>query len=162
MLRRREDVTPYIKSFGVLIVLEYSEMPQKERVIRFSVSLPPKLVDNFDEICDRIGYESRSKAVHDALRGFITEFEWMREETKQIAGTVSVLFYLDKPGLLSEITNIQHEFRVVISTLHLHLEERKCLEVIVVKGTVNEIKELTQELMVKKGVKQVKASLIVP
>ena len=36
------------------------------------------------------------------------------------------------------------------------------MEVIAVEGDVEEIKRLTQELMVMKGVKQVKPSLIAP
>jgi len=110
-----------------------------------------------------MGYESRSKAIHDALRSFITEFEWMREEAGEITGAVLVLHYLDKPGLLDEITSIQHKFKNVISsTMHIHLEEDKCLEIIAVRGSAREVKSLTQELMAKKGVKQVKVASIAP
>jgi len=44
--------------------------------------------------------------------------------------------------------------------MHIHLEENKCLEIIAVKGTAEEVKNLTQDLMTKKGVKQVKAAFI--
>jgi len=137
-------------------------MSQRMKVTRFSVSLPPTLVGEMDEAWRRMGYESRSKAIHDAVRGFITEFEWMREEG-QITGAVLVLHYLDKPGLLDEITGIQHRFKNVISsTLHIHLEENKCLEIIAVKGSAQEVRSLTQSLMAKKGVKQVKVAAIAP
>jgi metal-responsive CopG/Arc/MetJ family transcriptional regulator len=38
------------------------------------------------------------------------------------------------------------------------LEENKCLEIIAIEGSVKEIKRLTQALMAKKGVKQVKVA----
>ena len=138
-------------------------MPEKMKVTRFSVSLPPPLVEKLDEVWKNMQYENRSKAVHDAVRSFITEFEWMRKEGGRITGAVLVLYYLDKPGLLDEITKAQHQFKNVISsTLHVHLEDNKCLEIIAVEGSVQEIRSLTQVIMAKRGVKQVKVAVIAP
>ena len=137
-------------------------MPQKMKVTRFSVSLPPSLVEKLDEVWKNMHYENRSKAIHDAVRSFITEFEWRRGETGRITGAVLVLYYLDKPGLLDEITRVQHQFKNVISsTMHLHLEN-KCLEIIAVEGSVQEIRSLSQVLMAKKGIKQVKVAALAP
>jgi CopG family nickel-responsive transcriptional regulator len=108
-------------------------------------------------------YENRSKAIHDAVRSFITEFEWMQKDSGRITGAVLVLYYLDKPGLLEEITKAQHQFKNAISsTLHVHLEDNKCLEIIAVEGSVQEIRSLAQSLMTKRGVKQVKVAAIAP
>ena len=138
-------------------------MPKKMKVTRFSVSLPPPLVEKLDEAWRSMQYENRSKAIHDAVRSFISEFEWMQKEAGRITGAVLVLYYLDKPGLLDEITKTQHQFKNVISsTLHVHLEENKCLEIIAVEGSVQEVKSLTQSLMAKKGVKQVKVAAMAP
>ena len=138
-------------------------MPQKMKVTRFSVSLPPPLVQKLDEAWKSMQYENRSKAVHDAVRSFITEFEWMQKEAGRITGAVLVLYYLDKPGLIAEITEAQHQFHNVISsTLHIHLEENKCLEIIAVEGSVQEVRSLAQVLMAKRGVKQVKVAAMAP
>jgi CopG family nickel-responsive transcriptional regulator len=138
-------------------------MPQKMKVTRFSVSLPPPLVEKLDKVWKSMQYENRSKAVHDAVRSFITEFEWMQKDSGRITGAVLVLYYLDKPGLLDEITKAQHQFKHAISsTLHVHLEENKCLEIIAVEGSVQEIRSLAQSLMTKRGVKQVKVAAIAP
>ena len=138
-------------------------MSQKMKVTRFSVSLPPPLVDKLDEVWKNMQYENRSKAVHDAVRSFITEFEWMQKDSGRITGAVLVLYYLDKPGLLDEITKAQHQFKNAISsTLHVHLEDNKCLEIIAVEGSVQEIRSLAQAIMAKRGVKQVKVAAIAP
>ena len=106
-------------------------------------------------------YEDRSKAIHDAVRSFISEFEWMKKETGHITGAILVLYYLDKPGLLDEVTRVQHHFKNVISsTTHIHLEENKCLEMIAVRGSAKEVRDLAQALMAKKGVKQVKVAAL--
>jgi CopG family nickel-responsive transcriptional regulator len=138
-------------------------MSQKMKVTRFSVSLPPPLVEKLDKTWRSMRYENRSKAVHDAVRSFITEFEWMQKDSGRITGAVLVLYYLDKPGLLDEITKAQHQFKNAISsTLHVHLEDNKCLEIIAVEGSVQEIRSLAQSLMTKRGVKQVKVAAIAP
>jgi len=138
-------------------------LPQKMKVTRFSVSLPPPLLKKLDESWKKMHYEDRSKAIHDAVRSFISEFEWMQKGTGQITGAILVLYYLDKPGLLDEIARTQHQFRNVISsTTHIHLEEDKCLEMIAIKGDTREIRSLTQTLMTKKGVKQVKVAALAP
>ena len=49
---------------------------------------------------------------------------------------------------------------VISSTLHVHLEDNKCLEIIAVKGSAREVGGLTRTLMAKKGVKQVKAAIV--
>ena len=89
--------------FPIFIIPIVIPMTSTKGVTRFSVSLPPALVDDFDEAWKNMGYENRSKAAHDAFRAFITETKFTREESEEIAGTVTLLYYLDKPGLLNQI-----------------------------------------------------------
>ena len=132
-------------------------------VVRFSVSLPPSLVKDFDEAWKGLGYDNRSKAAHDAFRSFISEFKWTREEAGEIAGAIVLLYYVNKSGLLNEIMRVQHKFEnVVSSTMHIHLSKDKCLEIIAVKGKAEDAKNLAQKLMSKKGVKQLKFAAIIP
>ena len=132
-------------------------------VVRFSVSLPPKLVNDFDEAWRGMGYDNRSKAAHDAFRSFVSEYKWTQEETGEIAGAIVLIYYLDKPGLLNEIIRSQHQFeKVVTSSMHIHLARDKCLELIAVRGKARDIRRLSQALMTMKGVKQLKFTAIAP
>jgi CopG family nickel-responsive transcriptional regulator len=138
-------------------------MSSAKGVTRFSVSLPPSLVEDFDDSWKNAGYENRSKAAHDAFRAFITENKWTREESEEIAGTVTLLYYLDKPGLLNHVVEAQHKFAdIVLSSMHLHLTENKCMEIIAVRGKAGNVKRLSQELMTRKGVKQLKLTVMAP
>ena len=132
-------------------------------VVRFSVSLPPSLVKDFDEAWKRMGYANRSKAAHDAFRSFITEYKWTGEEGEEITGAIVLLYYVDKPGLLNHIVQAQHKFEnIVPSSMHVHLTRDKCLEIIAVRGKASEIRSLSRELATKKGVKQLKFTAIAP
>jgi len=138
-------------------------MATAKGVTRFSVSLPPCLVEDFDASWKNMGYENRSKAAHDAFRAFITENKWTGEEGEEIAGTITLLYYLDKPGLLNHVVETQHKFEgTVLSSMHLHLTENKCLEIIAVRGKASEVKLLSQELVTRKGVKQLKLTVMIP
>jgi len=130
-------------------------------VMRFSVSLPPSLVEELDEVWREMDYGSRSKAVHDAVRNFISEYRWMRQRKGAVTGAIVMLYYLDKPGLLGELVAAEHMFgNVISSVVHVHLDESKCLEVLVVRGEAGEIRRLTQELTTKRGVKEVRFAAV--
>jgi CopG family nickel-responsive transcriptional regulator len=136
-------------------------MTSLKGVTRFSISLPPSLVKAFDNSWKDMGYESRSKAAHDAFRNFISEYKWTREKTGETAGTIAIVYYLDKPGLLNQIVEAQHKFEnVVMCSMHVHLTKDKCLEIIAVKGKASDVRCLSQELMTKKGVKELKFTAI--
>ncbi len=82
-------------------------------------------------------------------------------DSEEIAGTVTLLYYLDKPGLLNHIVKAQHKFEnIVLSSMHIHLAENKCMEIIAVRGKAGDVKRLSQELMTKKGVKQLKLTVM--
>jgi len=130
---------------------------------RLSVSLPSALVKEFDSVWRSMQYTNRSKAVHDALRNFVSDHKWMQEGVEELMGAIVLLYYVDKPGLLNRIMEIQHEFENVISsTMHVHLTKNKCLEIIGVRGDAKNIKGLAQRLMAKRGVKQLKFAAVVP
>ena len=51
---------------------------------RLSVSLPSALVKEFDSVWRGMQYTNRSKAVHDAIRNFISDHKWMQEEAEEL------------------------------------------------------------------------------
>ena len=138
-------------------------MVQTAGAKRLSVSLPSPLVEEFDAVWQGMKYDDRSKAVHDAIRNFITEHKLIQQEEGELIGAMGLLYYHDKPNLLNAITGIQHEYAdVVKSSTHIHLAKEKCLEIIAVKGEADQVKSLMQKLMAKKGVKQVKFAAMSP
>ena len=129
-------------------------------VTRFSVSVDPVLLDEFDESTSEIGY-SRSTAIQVAMRAFLTEHKWSTEEEGFVVGAVTMIYDHHVKGLGNTLTGIQHDFLDVISsTTHVHLDHDSCLEILAVKGDIKKIKELTQRLRVSRGVKQLKYSML--
>jgi CopG family nickel-responsive transcriptional regulator len=131
------------------------------KVVRIGVTFPPELLKDFDEIIGKMGYESRSKAIQDAVRLYVSERKWVKEENTVQTGVILMVYDHDVKGLESELTESQHQHSALISsTMHIHISERDCLEAIAVKGKGSEIRELSDELATRRGVKILKSMIV--
>ncbi len=131
------------------------------KVTRIGVTFPPELLKDFDEVISKMGYESRSKAIQDAVRLYVSERKWLKEEDSTQTGILLMVFDHEVKGLESELTETQHHHSSLISsTMHIHLGERDCLEAIAVKGKASEIHELSDELTTRRGVKILKTMIV--
>ena len=131
------------------------------KIVRVGVTFPPELLKEFDQITQNMGYESRSKAIQDAVRLFVSERKWLKEEKSIQTGVLLMVYDHEARGLESELTETQHHHSELVSaTMHIHLGERDCLEAIAVKGKASEIRHLSDELATKKGVKILKPMIV--
>jgi len=131
------------------------------KIVRIGVTFPPELLKDFDEITRKMGYESRSKAIQDAVRLYVSERKWLKEEDAIQTGVILMVYDHDVRGLESELTESQHHHsNLVSSTLHIHISDTDCLEAIAVKGKGSEIRELSDELATRRGVKILKSMIV--
>ena len=125
--------------------------------MRISMSLPKKLLNEFDEVLRDRGYQSRSKGIRDALKDYIVRYQWMNEMEGERIGIIAVIYDHHYTGVMEDLADIQHDYREYINAvMHVHMTEKHCLEVIVVKGDVAKIRELTEKMMRLKGVEHVR------
>lgn len=130
-------------------------------VHRVSFSTPPRLMKQFDEALRAIGYKDRSKGLQVAMRNFITEYSWKGEEGKHRAGAILLTYDHRSRGVQEALTHVQHHYRETItSTMHIHLDESRCLEIISVKGKLEKIQGMAKGLMKTRGVSQLKLSTV--
>ena len=131
------------------------------RIVRVGVTFQPELLKEFDEVIRKIGYRNRSKAVQNAVRIFVNEEKWRQKESGNQAGLLTILYDHEVRGLENALTHAQHHHAsIILSTMHIHLNERECLETIAVKGNSNEIRNLSDELTAKRGVKMLRTIVV--
>jgi CopG family transcriptional regulator, nickel-responsive regulator len=132
------------------------------KITRVGVTFPPELLKDFDDITNKMGYESRSKAIQDAVRLFVSERKWLQEEANTMqTGVLLMVYDHEIRNLEADLTEAQHHHSsLVSSTLHIHIGERDCLEAIAVKGKAAEIRHLSDELATKRGVKILKTMIV--
>ena len=129
------------------------------RTIRFGVSLDSELLDKFDVLCDERCYQTRSEAIRALIRNTLVPQEW-EDTDREIAGTLTLVYDHHKSDLAQRLTEIQHDVHdIIITSLHVHLDHYNCLEVLVLKGPGQQVRNLAQRLISTKGVKHGKLSL---
>jgi CopG family nickel-responsive transcriptional regulator len=131
------------------------------KIVRVGVTFPPELLKELDETIEEMGYESRSKAIQDAVASFITEQRVLHKEKGNKAGVLVMVYDHDVKGLEDDLIESQHHHRNIINAvLHVHLSDKECLEAVAVKGEAEDIRKLAQELATRKGVKQVRSTIV--
>ncbi|MEW6439794.1 MAG: nickel-responsive transcriptional regulator NikR [bacterium] len=124
-----------------------------EELIRFGVSISAVLLERFDSHISKKGYVNRSEAIRDLIRKHLVEAEWEQGD-KETLGTLTILYNHHVRELADRLDDFQHEhYDHVISTLHVHLDEQNCLEVMVLRGLPAEIRSLADHILGVKGVK---------
>ena len=132
---------------------------KRESATRFSVSLPPTLLEQLDEMTAEKGYHNRSLAIADMIRAQLVEHR-QKSASREIAGTITLVYDHHKPHLQASLTDIQHDHhQVILSTVHVHLDHHNCLEVLIVRGKASVIRKIADELIAAKGVKHGKLTV---
>lgn len=125
--------------------------------MRISMSLPKKLLADFDDVLKNRNYQSRSKGIRDALKDYIVRYQWMNEMEGDRIGVITVIYDHYYNGVMENLAEVQHDYREQINaSMHVHMTKKYCMEVIVVNGDVNTIRELTEKMMRLKGVDHVR------
>lgn len=132
-----------------------------EDIDRMSITLPPTLLAELDDVVQAGEYDSRSEATRDALRAFLTEFNRQTDLAGTLSGTVVVLYEHDHSAGTDEMTGLQHDFTdTIIAVHHVHLSDHLCLESIAVDGPGEQIEQLVSRIRPLKGVHQVKLTVV--
>jgi len=124
-----------------------------EKITRFGVSIKPELLDKFDKIIKKKGYNNRSEAIRDIIRKSI-----IKEDTialnSEVIGTLTMIYDHHEGTLTNKLLDLQHEHHnEILSTTHIHIDHHNCLEVLVLKGKTGEIKKLADNIKALKGIK---------
>ncbi|NRF90297.1 nickel-responsive transcriptional regulator NikR [Paenibacillus frigoriresistens] len=127
-------------------------MSDKENLVRFGISMPQSLIEQYDRLIALQGYDNRSEAIRDlARKALLTSSSMQPEET--VAGTIVMVYDHHIRDLPITLMELQHDFHsAIISTMHIHLNHQQCLEILVVRGKVQKLRELQQRIQVLKGV----------
>ena len=133
-----------------------------DKLRRFGVSIENSLITEFDKYLREKSYKNRSEAIRDLIREALVEEEWANTDEK-VAGVIVIIYNHHKRELVDNLLGIQHNYTdSIISSQHIHLDHDNCLEIIVVRGKISDIKSLASQLKAIKGVKHatlVKSSL---
>ncbi len=120
---------------------------------RIGVAIDSDLLEKFDRLIGSRGYTNRSEAFRDLIREELVEKTWESPESN-VVGTVTLVYDHHVRQLNDKLTDLQHDHhRVILSTLHVHLDRDNCLEVLVMRGKARAVEKIADALISTKGVK---------
>lgn len=122
-------------------------------LVRFTVAMPEDLLEALDRYTARRGGKhNRSEAIRDLARAALVEEE-VEDPDSSIFGTLTMVFNHHSNDLRDKLDRIQHEHvEEIVSTVHVHLDEENCLEVVLMKGQSRVIRSIADALLGTKGV----------
>jgi len=122
-------------------------------VERVGISFEPELLREFDSLIKKKGYTNRSEAVRDLVRRAMVEAGTDDDDGEAI-GSLTIIYDHEAGGLTDRLLNLQHQHHSEISsTTHIHVDENTCLEMLIVKGKVKDVRRLADNIKALRGVK---------
>ena len=128
---------------------------------RFTISLDENLAAAFDSLIKERGYSTRSEAVRDILRSHLQRNEQKRNSKGSCVASLSYVYNHHERELSERLASIQHGHHdLTISTMHAHLDHEECLETVMLKGPVGQVRQFAEEIIAERGVRHGQLNLI--
>jgi CopG family nickel-responsive transcriptional regulator len=120
-------------------------------LVRFGIAMERDLLDRFDGLIERRGFENRSEALRDLVRRALDQEAW--DAGKHVCATITLVYDHHVRELTERLNELQHDFGdSIVSTLHVHLDHHHCMEVIACRGRARQLREVSEKLLGTKGV----------
>jgi CopG family nickel-responsive transcriptional regulator len=119
---------------------------------RFGVAMESSLLAQFDQLVEE-RTSSRSELIRDLARAEIIRS--LASQRVDAFASVTIVYNHHVRELSERITEMQHELGdQVRSTMHVHLDTERCLEVIVMRGRADRLQKAAETLFATRGVLQ--------
>jgi len=124
----------------------------KDNLVRFGVAMESSLFEQLDALADLRGC-NRSELLRDLTRAEVSRTAL--DKGVPAFAAVTLVYNHHVRELSERLTSLQHDLGdAVRSTMHVHLDHEHCLEVIVMRGRSDQLKQVTGRMLGTRGVIQ--------
>lgn len=128
-------------------------MENRDKLVRISMSLPEKLLEQFDSMIEERALKNRSQAIIDLLHRELVQHQKNVGEDV-MAGTINLVYDHSAPGLQQQLAELQYSYiDEVISCLNVNLTQPYTLSVYLVQGPAATLKKIIDAMKAHRGVK---------
>jgi CopG family nickel-responsive transcriptional regulator len=121
---------------------------------RLSVSLPSELLSQLDAMVAARSLPSRSQMISELIRHELAEHSEGLDGAV-LAGTITLIYRAESGRVRQALAQTQGEFvKEVISSQHVFLEDDQSMEVLLVQGPSERLRDLCDQLRKVRGVQQ--------
>jgi CopG family nickel-responsive transcriptional regulator len=131
----------------------------KDPLVRFGVAMESSLLSALDHLVEERG-GTRSELFRDLARAEVTRAR-VRDPIQAVA-TLTIVYDHHVRDLTERLNEFQHALgERVRSTVHVHLDHDRCLEVIIMRGRSDELRRTADRVLATRGVKHGHLEIIV-
>ncbi|GFE79633.1 nickel-responsive regulator [Steroidobacter agaridevorans] len=128
---------------------------------RLTISIDDELADTFDRFMQQKGYQNRSEAFRDLLRGELGRDSVDQGGAHHCVAALSYVYNHHQRQLAGRLAQLQHDHHdVTVSTMHAHLDHDNCIETMILRGHTQEVVQFAEALIAEKGVRHGKFNVI--
>ena len=119
-----------------------------------SISLNENIIQELDNLQEILGFSGRSEIVRASVRNLLLE----EKRIEALAGVLhSVLLVIHDEKSDQEISEMRHDYDKIINThIHNKIDKDRCLEIFVLYGDSEDIKNMTKKFYGNKKMDQVR------
>ena len=127
---------------------------------RLTFSVDDDLAEDFEQLLKARHYKNRSEAFRDLVRREIAS-DVAESGNGECVAVVAYAFDHKTRALSNRMVEHQHEHTsLVISSMHVHLNHDKCVEAVVMRGKMRQVRHLAETLIAETGVENGSISII--
>lgn len=128
---------------------------------RFTISLDAKLANEFDRLIRERGYQNRSEAVRDLLRGRLDALRIQQAQAPFCVASLSYVYNHHERDLAERLTGLQHQHHdLVVASTHVHLDHDDCLETAILRGATEDVRRFADAVAAQRGVRHGQLNLV--
>jgi CopG family nickel-responsive transcriptional regulator len=128
---------------------------------RLTISLDNQLSEQFDVFIHARGYTNRSEAMRDLIREQLESARLEKGSEGNCVATLSYIYNHHENDLATRIASVQHDHHdLILSSMHVHMDHDNCLEVVLLRGTIQSVKDFANLVMATRGVRHGKLHMV--
>lgn len=128
---------------------------------RFTISIDESLAGEFDALIAARGYGNRSEAVRDLIRSAIESDQRSAPPSGHCVANLSYIYNHHERELADRLIGLQHQHHdLTVAALHTHLDHENCLESVILKGPMDQVRSFANAMMAERGVRHGQLNVI--
>lgn len=125
---------------------------RENKLMRVSISMPNKLLQQFDAMIAEKQFINRSQAIAELIHQQVTQHRNdLGEEV--MAGTINLVYDHTVPDLQKNLAELQYKYLAeVISCLNVNLTHEQTMSVLLVQGPGKKLQHIADEIISRRGI----------
>lgn len=120
---------------------------------RITITVDDALMDEVERMIERDGYPTRSEAIRDLMRLGLRSVALNAGGMQDCVGILTYVYDHEARDLARRLTASHHDSHAIsIASMHIHLDEGNCLEVSILKGSADAVRDFAEPIISQKAV----------